>query len=99
MTEGKRSEWRRGARPSAPSNTSPRSRGFPDRSAHMDMRGVVKSQRSGRSAVLHDGRPSKVFGGGGYEFGEVWSTESPAPSFGSDVDRTEEFADFSTDIK
>lgn len=65
----------------------------------MDMRRVVTTQRAGRSAVLHDGRPAKVFGGGGYEFGEVWSTESPAPGFGSDADRTEEFADFSTDIK
>lgn len=65
----------------------------------MDMRRVVTSQQSGRSAVLHDGRPPKVFGGGGYEFGEVWSTQQPAPSFDSDLDRTEEFAEFSTDIK
>ena len=65
----------------------------------MDMRRVVTRQRSGRSEVLHDGRPAKVFGGGGYEFGEVWSTEAPAPEFGSDVDRTQEFAEFSTDIK
>jgi quercetin dioxygenase-like cupin family protein len=65
----------------------------------MDMRRVVTSDRSGRSGVLFDGRPAKVFGGGGYEFGEVWSTEAPAPNFASDVDRTVEFAEFSTEIK
>lgn len=65
----------------------------------MDMRRVVTSGRSGRSAILRDGRPAKVFEGGGYQFGEIWSTESPAPDFGSDADRTEEFADFSTNIK
>jgi quercetin dioxygenase-like cupin family protein len=62
------------------------------------MRRVVTGDLDGRSAVMHDGRPPKVFSGGGYEFGEVWTTAAPAPSFAAYEDLTEGFAEFSTEL-
>jgi quercetin dioxygenase-like cupin family protein len=64
----------------------------------MSLRRAVTTVRGGQSAVLHDGAPVKIFGGGGYEFAEVWSTAAPAPAFEDDSDRTSGFDAFTTEL-